>query len=94
MLTVPADRVTATLAMPCGPRLTSAGGFGAYVVATLRLEPRPGARCGSARRRVARLAIRIGHRRITELYRLPTDPRRQPVRTRPVRVVAPAGPAA
>ena len=94
MLTVPADRVTATLAMPCGPRLTSAGGFGAYVVATLRLEPRPGARCGSARRRVARLAIRVGHRRITELYRLPTDPRRQPVRTRPVRVVAPAGPAA
>ena len=69
MLTVPADRVTATLAMPCGPRLTSAGGFGAYVVATLRLA-RPGARCGSARRRVARLAIRVGHRRITELYRL------------------------
>ncbi len=94
MLTVPADRVAATRSLPCGPRLASAGGFGAFVVARLRLEPGPGTRCGSARRRVARLAIRVGHGRITELYRLPTDPRRQPPRTRPVRVVAPDGPAA
>jgi hypothetical protein len=94
MLTVPADRVAATRTLPCGPRLAGAGGFGAFVVARLRLRHRPGARCGSAGGHVARLAIRVGHGRITELYRLPTDPRRPPARTRPVRVVAPSGPAA
>jgi hypothetical protein len=82
-LTLPGDRIEANRGFNCGGRLVTAGGAGAYVVISLRLVERPGARCGSWVGHTARAAIRVDHGAIVEFYRLPDDPRVIPTRLIP-----------
>jgi hypothetical protein len=77
------QRLAVMASFRCGAALETAGAAGAYVVASLRLMPRPGARCGAAAGHVTRAAIRVGNGQISEYYRLPADPRREPRRLAP-----------
>jgi hypothetical protein len=77
------QRLAVMASFRCGASLERAGGAGAYVVTRLRLMPRPGARCGAATGHAIRAAIRVGYGQISEYYRLPADPRREPRRVAP-----------
>jgi hypothetical protein len=94
LLSVPDDRLAATRSLTCGLWLERAGGAGVFVVVRLLLVQRPHARCAAAGH-TARAAIRVGHGRIVEFYRLPADPSRSPQRSRPGPAgEQPTGPAA
>jgi hypothetical protein len=68
------ERVAINEALPCGARMASAGGAGAYTIVGYVLERRPGGDCGSGVGARARGAIRVAGGRITEWYRLPDAP--------------------
>jgi hypothetical protein len=80
---VPGERLAVVSSFRCGAWLQDAGGAGAYVVAALRLVPRPGATCGRAAGHLDRAAIRVVYGRIGEYYRLPPDPAQKPRRQVP-----------
>ena len=68
------ERVAINEALPCGARIASAGGAGAYTIVVYVLVRRPGGDCGSGVGARARGAIRVAGGRITEWYRLSDEP--------------------
>lgn len=64
--------------LPCGARMTTAGGASGFVVYEARLTERPGGACGAGVGGVVRGAVRVRGGRMQEWYRLPdrSSPRR------------------
>jgi hypothetical protein len=68
------ERIAINEALPCGARMASAGGAGAYTIVVYVLERRPGGDCGGGVGARARGAIRVAGGHIKEWYRLPDAP--------------------
>ena len=76
-----------TGSLPCGARMTKAGGANGFVVYEARLTERPGADCGAGVGGVVRGAVLVRGGHMLEWYRLPD--RSRPKRGQPV---IPSGP--
>jgi len=79
--------VAVTGSLPCGARMTRAGGANGFVVYEARLTERPGADCGAGAGGVVRGAVLVRGGHMLEWYRLPD--RSRPTRGTPV---IPSGP--
>ena len=73
-----ADVVAFNRSLPCGARLVRARPAGKLIVATFRLEERPGGDCGSGVGLLARTAFRIENGKIAEWRRLRDPAQGQP----------------
>lgn len=60
-----------TASLPCGARMTKAGGANGFVVYEARLTERPGGDCGAGVGGVVRGAVLVRDGRMAEWYRLP-----------------------
>jgi hypothetical protein len=76
VLTIDSDleRVAINGSLPCGAIATAMGSAGVYTIVTFRLTKRPGGDCGKGVGGTARSAIRVERGKITEWYRLPSEP--------------------
>jgi hypothetical protein len=71
VMETPAEALLVTDSLPCGARMTKAGGADGFVIYEARLVDRPGGGCGDGVGGVVRGAILVRDGRMTEWYRLP-----------------------
>ncbi len=72
------ERLAFNLSLPCGAKASGYGTSGAYTIIEFELTERRGGDCQGAAGQTARGVIRVERGRITEWYRLPTDPGASP----------------
>jgi hypothetical protein len=70
----PLEKLAIQRSLPCGAKISHAGGPAPFVVLDFVLTRRPGGNCGSGVGGTARGAIRVANGKIVEWYRLPDDP--------------------
>lgn len=87
LIRTPRQALAVTDSLPCGAKMTRAGGANGFVVYEARLTERPGGGCGSGVGAVVRGAVLVLDGHMVEWYRLPD-------RSRPKRgaAVIPDGP--
>jgi hypothetical protein len=71
VIRTPLQALAITASLPCGARMTAAGGANGFVVYEARLIERPGGDCGAGVGGIVRGAVRVRDGRMTEWYRLP-----------------------
>jgi hypothetical protein len=71
VMKTPAEALLVTDSLPCGAKMTKAGGADGFVVYEARLVDRPGGGCGDGVGGVVRGAILVRDGHMTEWYRLP-----------------------
>lgn len=70
----PLEKLAIQRSLPCGAKISHAGGPAPFVVLDFVLTRRPGGNCGSGVGGTARGAIRVANGKIVEWYRLPDAP--------------------
>lgn len=71
VIATPAEALAVTRSLPCGARMTTAGGARGFVVYEAELTERPGGACGQGVGGMVRGAVLVRDGRIIEWYRLP-----------------------
>jgi hypothetical protein len=71
LIRTPAQAVAVTSSLPCGAKMTTAGGARGFVVYEAELTDRPGGACGTGVGGVVRGAVLVRDGKMIEWYRLP-----------------------
>jgi hypothetical protein len=74
LIRTPAQAMAVTDSLPCGAKMTRAGGAAGFVVYEARLTRRPGGDCGAGVGGIVRGAVLVRGGRMLEWYRLPDRP--------------------